>query len=233
MKNPIIKHLRFVITLCFTLSFTALWGCMEDDSIAPGMGRIKFEVSTTSGKTKSVSGRILAANTLTFHSGKIVIREVVFDGDTGGQSVSRTIEQIATIDYSTGKVTPEIYVQVPAGEYTSVNLGVELQDENSKPSVIIEGTFVNSQNKSIPVRFEFNSGEVFEADAARVTIHEGADIVGKITFDAIDWFSVVSASELEDATLTNGVIVISETKNSDIFDKVADRLDVATQAVFQ
>nr|WP_287939398.1 hypothetical protein [Algoriphagus sp.] len=232
MKNPINK-IGIKILMSLTISVCSLLGCVEDDSIAPGMGRIKFEVSTTSGIMKNVSGRILAPNTLTFTSGKIVIREVVFDGDTGGQSISRTIEQIATIDYSTGKVTPSIFVQVPAGEYTSVNLGVELQDEDNKPSVVIEGTFVNSENKSIPVRFEFNSGEVFEADAARVTIKEGEDIVGKITFDAIAWFSVVSASELEDATLTNGVIVISENKNSDIFDKVADRLDVATQAVFQ
>jgi hypothetical protein len=204
--------------------------CSDDDEISNG--RVRLAVSTTSSSTGNVS-RVAAANDLKFTRGTITIREVVFDGENGSQSVSRTIEQIADIDYATGSVSPAVIVEVPAGNYTSVNLGIELQDDGNDPSVVIEGTYTNSNEEDIPVRFEFNSGEVFEANAASVTIEAGADIVGKITFDAVSWFSVVSADELDNATLTNGTIVISSTNNPDIFDIVADRLDVATQAVFE
>ena len=54
--------------------------------------------------------------------------------------------------------------------YTSVNLGIELQDENSTPSVVIRGTYTNSDGIDIPIRFEFNSGEVFEANAELVVL---------------------------------------------------------------
>lgn len=204
--------------------------CSDDDEISNG--RVRLAVSTTSSSTGNVS-RVAAANDLKFTRGTITIREVVFDGENGSQSVSRTIEQIADIDYATDSVSPAVIVEVPAGNYTSVNLGIELQDDGNDPSVVIEGTYTNSNEEDIPVRFEFNSGEVFEANAASVTIEAGADIVGKITFDAVSWFSVVSADELDNATLTNGTIVISSTNNPDIFDIVADRLDVATQAVFE
>ncbi|MEQ9219923.1 MAG: hypothetical protein RLO17_17845 [Cyclobacteriaceae bacterium] len=226
------KKLNVLITGIFLSAGLFLSSCNDNDA-TPGKGNIYFGVITTSGTTGNAGSRVAAANDLVFTGGKITIREVVFDGDNGGQSVSRTIEQIAEINYATGAVTPEIVVEVPAGDYTSVNLGIEMQDDGDDPSTVLEGTYTNSNEESIPVRFEFNSGEVFEANASSVTIAEGADIVGKVTFDAIDWFSVISAEQLDNATLTEGVMVISSTSNTGIFDAVADRLDVATEATFE
>ncbi|GAO27752.1 hypothetical protein JCM15548_14602 [Geofilum rubicundum JCM 15548] len=208
-------------------SFTS---CEKDDDNPNG--KITLKVNTTSSSSVNLKSTA-AANDLVFNSGTITIREVVFDGEVGTTSVSRTKEQIADIDYATGAVSPEIVIEVPAGNYTGVNLGIELQDDGSDPSVVIEGTFTNSSEEIIPIRFEFNSGEVFEANAASVTIADGADLVGKITFDAISWFSTVTPGELDNATLTEGTIIVSSTKNPDIFDKVADKLDVDTQAIFE
>ena len=194
---------------------------------------ISLAVDTTSDSFSTKSGRISGTNDLVFSTGAIVIREVIFDGDNSNASISRTVSQVASIDYSTGAVSPEMFVEVPAGDYTSVNLGIELQDVNSTPSIVLEGTYTNSDDEIIPIRFEFNSGEVFEANAASVTIPAGADIVGKITFDALAWFAPVTRNQLDNCSLTDGVIVISETSNQAVFDIVADRLDVSTQAVFE
>ena len=222
-------------SLVFAMIALMLASCTnEAEEINDGPGKIILSVSTTSGQTGSVNGRVKQAQSLTFTSGTITIREVVFDGDVvGSESVSRTVEQIATVDYATGDISPELIVEVPAGTYTSVNLGIELQDVGSSPSVMIEGTYINDAEVSIPVRFEFNSGEVFEANAATVQIEPGTDVTGKITFDALDWFSTVSVEDLENATLTQGVMIISSTSNTDIFEIVAERLDVATQAIFE
>jgi hypothetical protein len=225
------KMMKIMMAGLFLSASVLFTSCTEDDA-SPATGRVKLAVATTSSSTGNAAGRELVANELKFTGGTITIREIVFDGEST-QSVSRTIEQIADINYATGNISPEIIVEVPAGEYRSVNLGIELQDDSNDPSVVIEGTYTNSNEEDIPVRFEFNSGEVFEANATSVMIEAGADIVGKITFDALDWFSVITAEELDNATLSAGVMVISETSNADIFDQVADRLDVATQAVFE
>jgi len=228
--KALIKLNKLALICTLVICVSLITSCSSDDNDNSDVN-IRLAVNTTSSSTSTQSR--FAPNDLEFTSGSITIREVVFDGDNGTVSISRTREQIAVIDYATGTITPEVIVTVPAGTYTSVNLGIELQDENSTPSVVIEGTYTNSNDEIIPIRFEFNSGEVFEADAASVVLVEGTDVVGKITFDALSWFSPVSAAQLDNATLTAGTIIISETSNSNIFDIVADKLDVDTEAVFQ
>ena len=222
------KTIIFGITIL--LGSMLLTSCSDDPT---PMARMKLEATTTSSST-STQGRLTATNDLEFTSGFITIREVVFDGDNNdGTSVSRTHEQIAVIDYATGVITPEVIVTVPAGIYSSVNLGIELQDDGDDPSMVLEGTYTNSNDVVIPIRFEFNSGEVFEANATTVTLSTDTDVVGKISWDALDWFSVISTARLDAATQTDGTIIISETSNAGIFSDVADRLDVGTEAVFQ
>lgn len=84
------------------------------------------------------------------------------------------------------------------------------------------------------LRSEFNSGEVFEAEAATGTVPPNTPAIAKITFDPHQWFSRVSSNQLENASVNaDGVIVIGETRNAAIFDVVADGLDRSTEAVFQ
>lgn len=222
------KTIIFGITIL--LVSMLLTSCSDDPT---PMARMKLEATTTSSST-STQGRLTATNDLEFTSGFITIREVVFDGDNNdGTSVSRTHEQIAVIDYATGVITPEVIVTVPAGIYSSVNLGIELQDDGDDPSMVLEGTYTNSNDVVIPIRFEFNSGEVFEANATTVTLSTDTDVVGKISWDALDWFSVISTARLDAATQTDGTIIISGTSNAGIFSDVADQLDVGTQAIFE
>ena len=225
-SNTIKTTLLPILSLCLLFVITS---CSDDESRTG----VLLSANTTGGDVTTKNGRTAATNDLVFNSGSITIREVVFDGENGNTSVTRTVPQVASIDYTTGTVSPEVFIEIPAGEYTSVNLGIELQDVNAIPAMVIDGTYTNSDDEIIPIRFEFNSGEVFEANAASVTIPAGTDVIGKITFDALEWFSPITATQLDNATQTDGVIVISENSNSGIFDIVAERVDVATQAVFE
>jgi len=98
----------------------------------------------------------------------------------------------------------------------------------------MEGTYTRSDNSTSPIRFEFNSGEVFEAETSqKITVNKDTTVLSKIVFDPNVWFSVVSTNALDNATLTDGVIVISGNSNASIFDLVADRLDVSTESIFE
>ena len=75
---------------------------------------------------------------------------------------------------------------------------------------------------------------LFEAETSQqVEVGTNQTVLSKIVFDPQVWFSVISTDALDNAVLTDGTIIISQTKNASIFDLVADRLDVSTESVFQ
>lgn len=203
--------------------------CKKEDTDVPGV-----TISPVMANSRIiVSGSTTA--TLLFNSGYVVVREVVFDGDrSSAMNVSITEEKISTINLTTGVANPPFVMDIPSGTYTSINLGIEIQDESSRPSVVAEGVYTNEAGATTPVRFEFNSGEVFEADSnTPVTLTQNTPATAKITFDPHVWFSTITKNQLDNATRTSGVIVISETRNVGLFNIVSDRLDDATQAVFE
>lgn len=227
-----------ILTVLMSMMTLASCDSSSNDSMAEVKYSFTINKSGSQAKAKATesSSTVMAAADLQFSSGYITIREIVFDGDLGdGSSVSITHEQEARIDVATGSTTPSLdAVQIPAGTYRSVNLGIELQDINDEPQMVIEGTYTNTGGTEVPLRFEFNSGEVFEAEAAQAEVLENRVATAQITFDPVFWFSDVTSEMLDDASRnTNGVIVISETSNADIFDGVADKLDVATEATFK
>ena len=108
---------------------------------------------------------------------------------------------------------------------------IELQDEGDSPAMVLNGSYVDAEGTSHPVRFEFNSGETFEVEKeGTITFATNESALAQITFDPTAWFAGVSNEQMSNATKDNdGVIVISETQNANIFDVVADGLDLATE----
>ncbi len=216
----------FGTVIILAVLMTATQSCKKNEL---GM-TITLKMKTTS---VTVPQKALA-NTIEWTSGSVLIREIVFDGELAdGSSVSITHEQLSEIDLITGTATPEINVVIPAGEYTDVNLGIEIQDENDVPSVIAEGTYTDANNNAIPIRFEFNSGEVFEADFDSVIFDTNTAPTAVIDFNPSIWFAPVTSGMLDSAERINGVILVNETYNKDIFDIVADKLDDATEGDFE
>lgn len=221
----------FKVTAILLLSTLLFTNCNNDDDDDNTTMSISFKMKTTSTPTTKFTA---LDNSLVFNSGSVTIREIVFDGErTPGGSVSITHEQVSTIDLVTGVASPAVDVIIPAGEYTSVNLGIEIQDENDLPSVIAEGIYTDGSGIETPLKFEFNSGEVFEAEAEAHTFAPGTSAIAEIDFSPAVWFSTITGTMLDDAERVSGVILVNENTNSDIFDIVADKLDETTQAEFK
>lgn len=203
--------------------------CQKDENQSPGL-QIQFDIN------KNVVN-YREPGDLQFTEGFITITEVVFDGDrVDGESVSISHEAIVIYDFGTGESEPASQViYIPPGDYNDIYLGIELLDENDNPSLVLEGTYEKEADGQVyPIRFEFNSGEVFEAEASWANVPPNTPAIAKITFDPHEWFAGVSFNMLENSNVNNeGVIVISENSNSAIFDLVADGLDLSTEAVFE
>jgi hypothetical protein len=230
MKNYFKSMSAYLVLFVLVLS-----ACSEDGETTKPTVEMRF--NTVNSISAVSSGERIAANSLEFTSGSITLTEIEFEMETEeGDSVEVNIQQNVVIDFATGATTPDLAsLEIPAGTYTAARVELELLDENNIPSVIIEGTFVDSNDDSHPIRFEFNSGETFEVEKeGNITFAAGANAIAEVTFDPLAWFTGVTSSMLEAATKNGtGVIVISETSNSDIFDLVADGLDLATEVEIQ
>lgn len=226
------QQLKFLPLLALALGLF-LFGCNKQKD-----SELLFDVVINKGGSVQKTGGSSASGHLQFHSGYVTIREIVFDGEltgTNGGSKSITHEQVTTIDFATGLSNPPLApVTIEAGAYRSPNLGIELQDENSTPCLVVEGDYTHTNSNVIPIRFEFNSGEVFEAEAASHTFVQDELAIGQLSLDPIFWFNTVPRNMLDNATIgSDGFITISETSNSDIFDICVERLDINTRSTFR
>lgn len=171
---------------------------------------------------------------LTFLSGSITISELEFEVETENDSTSIDfeLEQVVVIDFATGNTTPDVgNISIPVGTYEEVEVEIELHEGSTdNPAVLLYGIFTDRDGVEHPVRFNFNSEESFEVEReGLITFSEDEAVLAQVTFDPIAWFAEVSAEEMSNATKDeNGVINISSTQNSSIFDIVADGLDLAT-----
>lgn len=205
--------------------------CSSDSGESPTLD-INFNTNTSASTLSKAKNNNLV-NTLTFTSGTITLTQIQFEVESDeGDSVEVNIEQTVNIDFATGGTTPDLSSLVlPVGTFVESRVELELLDDTNNPSVVIEGTFVDGNNQSHPILFEFNSGESFEVEReGMITFDTNMNVIAEVTFDPIVWFAGVSRTMLEGATKNNsGIIVISSTSNSDIFDIVADGLDLATE----
>lgn len=210
-----------------------MFACSKDD-VAPGTAQVSLSFNTITTSSASAGGRVLEGNSLAFTSGFITIREVQFqaEADSDLDSVEVNLEQISKIDFATGISTPDISgLAIPAGTYSEVEVEIELQDEGDQPAVVLNGTYTDGEGIKHPVRFEFNSGETFEVEReGTITFGSAESVLAQVTFNPNVWFADVSNEQLSLATKNaQGVIVISSTQNTNIYETAAEGLDMATE----
>jgi hypothetical protein len=226
---------RLHLNLLALLLVVGLSACSSDDSSDQTTLAVNFKTVTSSFSTQLQSTffnrQSSNSGSFVFNDGFITLTALEYEAENGLESVEFELEQVVVIDFATGIPTPDIRaIQIPAGTYQEVEIEVELFDENDEPSVVLNGTYTEPDGTTHPVRFEFNSGETFEVEReGTIVFTEGQSALAEITFDPSVWFAGVTDELMADATQSNGVIVISENQNSEIFDIVADGLDLATE----
>lgn len=221
-----------MITLIVSLS-----ACNSDeDSTAQPILSVNFNIVTSlfypQGQTASVSKQASGGN-FVFDDGFIKLTAMEYEAESENdlESVEFELEQVVVIDFATGIPSPDIRaIEIPAGTYEEVSVELEILDETDEPSVVLTGTYTSPGGTRSPIRFEFNSGETFEVEReGTIVFAENESAVAQITFDPSAWFAGVTDDHMADATQYDGVIVISESQNSEIFDLVADGLDLMTE----
>ena len=208
------------LILSLVLGISVLTSCKDDDPI-PTTATFTYSVGFT-GNTSVF---------LNFSTGEIVITEIVWDGTLEGSSLPTSVTHsvVTTIDVATGTANPAIpVIEISPGAYSNISMGIELEDNGVDDNIILKGIFTHSDASTFPIEFYFNSGEVFESTLTSLTIAPGSNTICTLNLDPILWFANITQSELEDATLTSGTIVLSESSNATLYDKVEEAILSAT-----
>lgn len=222
MKRFKLKQLS--VLLFFAIIFAS---CSNDDSLTEPKIDLKFNTITTPFVLKSTQ----STKELAFTSGYIQLKAIEFEAETENDSIEIEfeLEMDTKIDFATGETTPDIsFVVIPAGTYEEIEVEVELQDDFETPAIVLYGTYVDIDGVNHDVQFEYNSGETFELEKeGTINFLANESALAQITIDPSAWFAAVTNEQLSSASKVNGVIVISKNYNSDIFNIVADGLDLA------
>lgn len=220
-----------------------LFSCSTDSETEQPQLSVSFVTTQTplslqSYAFKGDSFKQTSSGSVVFSEGFITIRELAFEveADNDSTSVDFNLEQEVVIDFATGNTTPDIgYINIPAGTFEEVEVEIELQDNTDSPAVVLHGMYIAPDATEHPLTFEFNSGETFEVEReGTITFSEAQAALAQVTFAPAQWFIGVSDEAMLAATKNaEGVIVISSTQNPEIFDTVADGLDIATEIEIQ
>lgn len=219
-----------VLLLVAILSACSSEESSDQPTLAVNFNTVNSAFSTQT-QASSISRQYSNSGSFTFNDGFITLTAMEYEAENGLEEVEFELEGIVVIDFATGIPSPDIRaIEIPAGTYDEVSVELEIFDETDDPSVVLLGTYTSPEGVSTPVRFEFNSGETFEVEReGTIVFTEGQSALAEITFDPSVWFAGVTDDLMADANISNGVIVISESQNSEIFDIVADGLDLATE----
>ncbi|MEO9531251.1 MAG: hypothetical protein ABJG68_11995 [Crocinitomicaceae bacterium] len=222
------------INLLISIMFLAI-GCKKNQLKKPVDVSVQMDIN----RENSNEGHLL------FTKGYIRIAEFTVEGkrqEGADVELSKEFEQGLIIDFSPTQFVDALHMDIPQGNYTSLDINFDTHEGNDEPTISVKGTFKNSSNEDIPLIFEFMSSEYFSVNgessgsSALIVLDKSNPALSFIEFDPIYWFDIVSMNMLNNANLYNvdGVqtLLINEEKNEDIYDLIADRIDETTSATF-
>jgi len=233
------KNAYWILT---AIVFTVLFTC---PSCKKKKEREKWKLPTDVSFKMDINRTVTSGGNLAFTGGAIILGSFTFDGNRTQADDVFFVNNYSglSISFDPNNSVAELDFDIPQGTYSKISVSFQTFGNAGDDHIVITGTYKNSVTDSIyPLRFEFEAMEfytVISKDASgnsEIILDESVASTATITLDPVFWFQTISTSSLDNATLVNisGVptILITDAKNEDIFDLVVDRVDDATEVVF-
>ncbi|PCH87273.1 MAG: hypothetical protein COB88_05940 [Flavobacteriales bacterium] len=207
--------------------------------------REKWKLPTDVSFKMDINRTVTSGGNLAFTGGTIILGSFTFDGKRSQADDVFFVNNYSglSINFDPNSPVAALDFDIPQGTYSKISVSFQTYGNAGDDHIVVTGTYKNSVTDSIyPLRFEFEAMEfytVISKDASgssEIILDESVASTATITLDPVFWFQTISTSALDNATLVNvnGVptILITDAKNEDIFDLVIDRVDDATEVVF-
>lgn len=247
-KQPIIQTMKTtnrIFAFSLALAGLTLFSCSEDsdpDIIGEGDVRIGMGVKL---KNSGSAGARMMNTGIEVESGFLQIKKIELEtegvdenGDEFESELELKFKEIKKIDFNEFDAGVDFFINIPAGNYEEIEFEIDLIDNRNQPSIQLDGTYNYEDGSSVPMRFQVfgNDDDDFDFEVEL----EGDDDDDLFFLDGVNnpfalfqidakgWFVNVSTSELENAELTDGILLINKDKNKAIYGKVESRIKDST-----
>jgi len=125
-------------------------------------------------------------------------------------------------------------VTILPGTYTEVELRVDLDRSNTDSLPLkLNGTFTNSGGKVIPFEFDLNNNVEIKAEAENIVITDTTNFAAIVHMHLPKLEAGITAADLDAATLTNGILVISNSSNTSLYRRILDNFGACGESEFR
>lgn len=234
-----------IFTTAILLSGLLFISCADDnDPEVIGEGDVRIGMGVKLKNSGNVGARIMNSG-VDVQSGFLQIKKIELETegvDENGNEFEREFElkfkEIKKIDFNEFDAGVDFFINIPTGNYEEIEFEIDLIDNKNEPSIQLDGTYTYQDGRTVPMKFQVygNDDDDFDFEVEL----EGDDDDDLFFLDAVNnplalfqidakgWFTNVGTSELEDAELTNGILLINKDKNRSIYKKVESRIKDST-----
>lgn len=224
MKNKIV----FAVFFAATIGFTA---CQKDDLGTKGPSELGVKIEALNKSyslpvTDDTKSAAVTSESITWDTVQLVISQIKFEAELKSLITHRdSIE----IEYKwSGPMVANLLdsslvlgsFMLQPGFYDEIELKVygDNEDAGEKPVFYMYGNYTNAQNSIIPVAVKVYKDVQFKTEKDSVTVtEESVDITSYIQLYLDKLMTGIDPAALDNAELTNGVIVISADSNRMIY----------------
>lgn len=223
---------------------SGIFSCNDDEEpIAIGTGDVRMGFGVKISSTSNPGARVQNSG-LDITSGFLQVKEIDLEteGEDENGEFERELEfkfpEILKIDFNELDPGVDFFINIPSGNYEEIEVEIDLIDNRDQPSIQVDGTYNREDGSSVPFRLqvfgdddddldfevelEADDDELFFLDAVN-------NPLALLEINAIGWFSGISSSELDNAELTDGILLISRSKNRNIYDRVLDKIEDSSE----
>ena len=214
----------------------------------------EFKLPTKVGFQMDINRNTGLSGRLNFTHGQIILASFSFDGrreEGGDVFFTKSYDEGLLITFDPGNTIEPLTFQIPQGNYTRIELGLETSDDTGAPGLVVEGWYLHSSGIRYPVRFELESSVEFEIKAKehsgnhQIVLIQSKPASPIIRLNPLKWFEAVPVSLLEKAvsTIKEGEsdedmpeaashILINEETNEEIYEIIITRIEQSVEVIF-
>lgn len=208
-----------------TFALLGLVSCKKDTTSAENTSTFSYQlgvVNRTSVVARTATAERTAGTSILWTTGTASANELKFEAENSAGEVEfkqKTAQQIDLFSASSslGNIT------IPPGTYNEVEFKALLAPASSNPALELSGSFT-SAGVTKQIKFIVNSSLELKAEKANVTVAQGSLYSALNNIDLSQLTANVSETALNNAAVTNGVIVLSASSNQGIYQTILDNL---------
>jgi hypothetical protein len=189
--------------------------------VAFGVKAVNSSTILAASTSKLTVNSVATIPVIQFTAGVANIAKFQLEAKTANSSVEIETRNLMNVDLFA--VNPSVAsATLDTGTYKQIEVRVEFvkSADTSATPLKLKGGFTAADGTVIPVEFDINEDLTIKAEATNVVLHNTGDLLTIVQLHLDKIVAGITASDLAAADKTGGVIIISETSNINLFNKI-------------